>query len=278
MPFDPRSLDISLLAELNALLDGACYDEHHVSRLLGLPTLALLSSDRFVEQAAGLEADPGPLPLLVRLLLLEQPVGRRQAELRLGREGLSLLTRLGIVAASRAPRLVADVVICPCAGAQFVTDRRLSRGAAARNGRDDRVMYLGADSYLLAYLTPAVRQGGTVLDLCTGCGVHAVLAARRGARAVGTDINRRAVAFARLNAALNGVGDRCTFLTGDLYRPLARRQLGRADLVLANSSDGSAVAPSTQASPPAKYSRFHTGAICLSRSMTKRQAANASAR
>ena len=46
----------------------------------------------------------------------------------------------------------------------------------------------------------------------------------------------------------------------------------------AASSSGSAVAPSIQTSPPSKCSCFQTGAICLTRSIAKRHAANASAR
>ncbi len=95
-------------------------------------------------------------------------------------------------------------------------------------------MYLGADSYLLAHLAPQPPTGGAALDLCTGSGVHAVLAAQRGADVVGVDVNPRAIAFACFNAQLNGVAPRCTFSTGDLYRPLARGAPRPMDVILAN--------------------------------------------
>ena len=44
-------------------------------------------------------------------------------------------------------------------------------------------MALGGDSYALAYLQPA-RPSGTALDLCSGSGVQAIIAARRGSEPV----------------------------------------------------------------------------------------------
>jgi hypothetical protein len=60
----------------------------------------------------------------------------------------------------------------------------------------------------------------------TGCGVHALLAARHGGTAVGTDLNPRAVAFARFNAALNEI-ENVSFRIGDLYEPVAGEQFDR---------------------------------------------------
>lgn len=50
-----------------------------------------------------------------------------------------------------------------------------------------------------------VRPGERVLDMGTGSGVNAILAARAGADVVGVDINPAAVAAARANADRNGV-------------------------------------------------------------------------
>src|SRR5262249_28342059 len=57
------------------------------------------------------------------------------------------------------------------------------------------------------------------------------------------------------------------------YAPAIRSAPARAP-----APRGSAVAPSTQTSPPSKNSRFQIGAICLTRSMAYRFAAYASAR
>ncbi|MEK8143155.1 methyltransferase domain-containing protein [Streptomyces sp. M10(2022)] len=51
------------------------------------------------------------------------------------------------------------------------------------------------------------------MDLCTGSGALALHAARLGARVTAVDISRRAVASARLNAAVARIPLLCT---GDL--------------------------------------------------------------
>jgi release factor glutamine methyltransferase len=71
--------------------------------------------------------------------------------------------------------------------------------------------------------------GVSVLDLCTGSGHLAVVAALAGASAVATDISRRAVLSARINARLNGV--RVAALRGDLFEPVAGR---RFDVIVSN--------------------------------------------
>jgi release factor glutamine methyltransferase len=69
-----------------------------------------------------------------------------------------------------------------------------------------------------------------VLDLCTGSGVLAITAARRGARrVVGVDVSRRAVLAVRLNAKLNGV--RVEAIRGDLFSPLGGE---RFDVIVSN--------------------------------------------
>jgi methylase of polypeptide subunit release factors len=66
------------------------------------------------------------------------------------------------------------------------------------------------------------RTGGSVLDLGTGCGVLGLLAARSGARVLATDINARALSFARFNALLNGI-ERIEFAEGSVFDPARGR-------------------------------------------------------
>lgn len=72
-----------------------------------------------------------------------------------------------------------------------------------------------------------------VLDLCTGGGSLAVLAALRWpqARVDASDVSAPALALARENLALHGLEGRITLHHGDLYAPLGRR---RYDLILTN--------------------------------------------
>jgi len=75
------------------------------------------------------------------------------------------------------------------------------------------------------------ERSATVLDMGTGSGVCAVIAARHSQQVVAVDINPAAVRCARANVALNGVEDRVAVLAGDLFAPLAGRQF---DVVLFN--------------------------------------------
>jgi release factor glutamine methyltransferase len=68
-----------------------------------------------------------------------------------------------------------------------------------------------------------VRSGDRVLEIGTGIGLAAVLAARAGARVVATDVLAAAVRCARANATLNGVADRVEVLEGDGFAPVTGR-------------------------------------------------------
>ena len=93
----------------------------------------------------------------------------------------------------------------------------------------DWVAGIHAPSVTLAKL--AVRRPAeSALDVGTGCGIQALLAAKHSARVVATDVNERALAFARFNAALNGI-DVIEFRHGSLLAPVADE---RFDLVVAN--------------------------------------------
>jgi release factor glutamine methyltransferase len=88
-----------------------------------------------------------------------------------------------------------------------------------------------SDSYMLAdqLRGECLGPGVSVLDLGTGSGHLAVVAALAGASATAIDISRRAVLSARLNALLNGV--RVTALQGDLFEPVTGR---RFDVIVSN--------------------------------------------
>ena len=61
------------------------------------------------------------------------------------------------------------------------------------------------------------REGDRVLDMGTGSGVNAILAATRGADVLAVDTNPRAVDAARLNVTSNGVEDRVEVRHSDVF-------------------------------------------------------------
>jgi ribosomal protein L3 glutamine methyltransferase len=72
-----------------------------------------------------------------------------------------------------------------------------------------------------------------VLDLCTGSGCLAILAARRfpGAMIDAVELSNAALAVARRNVAQHGLRQRVRLLRGDLFAPLKN---ARYDLIIAN--------------------------------------------
>ena len=61
------------------------------------------------------------------------------------------------------------------------------------------------------------EKGDRVLDMGTGCGINAILAASRSSDVLGIDINPFAIDAAVKNAKRNGVDARIKFRVGDLF-------------------------------------------------------------
>ncbi|MDA1194429.1 MAG: methyltransferase [Planctomycetota bacterium] len=77
-----------------------------------------------------------------------------------------------------------------------------------------------------------VREHDTVLELCVGSGVNALFAAQAGATVTGVDINPRALAFTRFNAALDPAAPTIQLREGSLFAPLDPQS--RFDTILVN--------------------------------------------
>ncbi|MGQ0841797.1 methyltransferase [Actinokineospora sp.] len=73
-----------------------------------------------------------------------------------------------------------------------------------------------------------VRAGDRVLDMGTGSGVNAVLAASKSTDVLAVDINPHALTAARANAEHNGVADRVTVAHSDVFTEVT----GRFDLIV----------------------------------------------
>jgi release factor glutamine methyltransferase len=62
-----------------------------------------------------------------------------------------------------------------------------------------------------------VKEGDRVLDMGTGSGVNAILAAKRGATVLAVDTNPHALDTARGNTSRNGVADRVEVRRSDIF-------------------------------------------------------------
>jgi release factor glutamine methyltransferase len=83
---------------------------------------------------------------------------------------------------------------------------------------------------------PAERKA-IIVDVCTGSGCIAVAIARKRphARVIATDLSNPSLAVARQNAVYHAVGERITWLEGDLLGAMAGQGLeGQVDLIVSN--------------------------------------------
>ena len=136
--------------------------------------------------------------------------------------GSAGLERLGLVS-RRDDRLVAAVRLIPHDDLVIASDLGESEAGA------EHVPGVQRPSNTLANLTLR-RPVARVLDVGTGNGIQALLASRHAERVVATDVNERALAFARFNLALNGTQN-VELRQGSLLEPVAGE---RFDLVVAN--------------------------------------------
>jgi methylase of polypeptide subunit release factors len=170
-------------------------------------------------------ASPRPLHTLIKLFGLHAAVPDAEARSAFAPLSMEELAALGLVerADGHVRPLVALAVV---AGLILARDRPDPVTFAVQ---PDHVLGVSPPALLLAHLTVR-RAGGRVLDLGCGGGVQALLAARHAEFVVGTDLNPRALRFARFNARLNGVRN-VEWREGDLYAPVAGE---RFDLVVSN--------------------------------------------
>jgi release factor glutamine methyltransferase len=90
------------------------------------------------------------------------------------------------------------------------------------------------DTILLANcLKDVVEEGDTVLDVGTGCGILAVVAAKRASKVAATDVNPDALECAKQNAEANGVAGKIDVRLGNLFQPI--RKAERFDIIIFNA-------------------------------------------
>ena len=97
---------------------------------------------------------------------------------------------------------------------------------------DEHVYEPAEDTFLIAEKM-AVTEDDTVLDVGTGCGILAVLAAEKAKSVLAVDVNPYALQCASRNAETNGVKERIEFRRGDLFQPINPNE--RFSLILFNA-------------------------------------------
>ncbi len=87
-----------------------------------------------------------------------------------------------------------------------------------------RNVYEPAEDTFLAADNLIVTRNDRVLDMGTGSGILALLAAERARQVVAVDINPHAVRCARKNAEANQLPDKIDIRRGDLFQPIRKNE------------------------------------------------------
>jgi SAM-dependent methyltransferase len=153
-----------------------------------------------------------PAALAMRMLMFDDPVSRAEADRALGEVPLDVLVDAGFIHRLDDGNYVSPFNLNLVSDVLVICDH-LGRGA-------DAVMGAGQTTTFMCDASRPARRLARALDVGCGAGTGALSLAAKVDRVIGTDINPRAVALSRINAALNGLGN-VEFREGDMFAPVA---------------------------------------------------------
>ncbi|WP_449407080.1 DUF7059 domain-containing protein [Microbacterium maritypicum] len=226
--------DPTLSTALAADLDAADLRSEPLRRLWGEEADDALARGMREPILRATRDDDGVLATLGRLLVLGMPQPTTAVARAVPRTGVDGLVSLGLA------RLDGDDVV-PTAllrPQSFVDADGMGEWWIASDLDEvaldgalpaDHVLGVGGASRTLAEIIMPIEVD-RALDLGTGCGIQALLVSRHAAAVVATDISARALAFAELNALLNGVAN-IEFRLGSMFEPVAGEAF---DLIVSN--------------------------------------------
>jgi methylase of polypeptide subunit release factors len=206
------------------VLENAQFSEKSVLELMGAREVTTIhSADRsdVLQRTSGGSA----LETLVRLFVVGASCDLELARRAVEPMGLEEWVEAGLLCVAD-DSVSAAVQLLPFRGMYVASDfaKKTAEGL-----KSNYVMGIAASSLTLAHVTVR-RPSRSTLDLGTGCGILAFLAAPHSDRVLAVDRNPRAVNLAAFNAALSGL-DHVECLAGDFFAPVRGRSF---DLVISN--------------------------------------------
>jgi methylase of polypeptide subunit release factors len=213
--------DRAAARELGAALRRLDYNDDGITELLG--------DDAFdvgpKEAPVHLRRLPDTkLAVAIRLFFLQIAVSRADATRAFGDRVVDAIARTALAEVGSE--------IVPHSRITTIGDVLLASDGFSRDNEDpaDYVATYTPTSRLLDVLTPRphVRRA---LDVGTGPGIHALLAAAHSDHVIATDVNERALAYTALNAALNDYSN-VEVRPGSLFEPVSDE---RFDLITCNA-------------------------------------------
>ncbi len=230
-PYIVDDADVPALRNVLSRLAQTGFDEKQICKRLGLVDLADLRWRAIPIYRGDQLAIRDPLASAIDLFLLQAGLPQAELDQLFIRSDQAALVRAGLLLTDEAGLTRARASLFPVDHRLVFSDHAwpLLSHPGCPSVPDDQVMSIGTDSRWLARATVR-RSVGAALDLCTGSGVHALLAAAHAKRVVAVDINPRAARCARFNSLASGTSN-LEVLAGDLFEPVGSE---RFDLITAN--------------------------------------------
>jgi methylase of polypeptide subunit release factors len=223
--------DVTGLRGVLAKLAGLGYSESLVSARLGLEDLADLQWRLVTILRADRLAGRDPLALAIDLFLLQGTLPMEELDRLFVSSERDVLIRAGLLAIDETGQARARASLYPVGDRLIFSDHawpELPHPGYATVPYD-QVMGVGLDSRHLARCTTR-RPFRAALDLCTGSGIHALLASSHTERVCAIDINPRAARCTRFNAQVSGINN-LEVAVDDLFEAVRGQ---RFDLITAN--------------------------------------------
>jgi len=202
------------------LLRESGYTEEAVTERLKFvdPTASSLGS---TAQELELTREPSPLNFLLRWFWMGKPQERSAVEPWIPGWFCALAVDCGLFSQDGLT-LIPQVMLLPVEGVYIASDHKTASSP-------DLVLWPNPTSRVLSHFTVRKPVAAT-LDVGTGNGIQALAAAGHSQSLVATDLNPRAIEFARFNARLNGV-ENLECRVGDGFHPVAGQSF---DLIVSN--------------------------------------------
>jgi hypothetical protein len=223
--------DVAGLRSTIAKIAGFGYSENAVRDRLGVEDLTELQWHSAPVRRAERLSNRDPLALAIDLFLLQGALPAEELDQLLSGSEQDVLSRAGLLAIDETGVARARASLFPVGNRLIFSDHAWPElphpGYAVVP--PDLVMRIGPDSRHLARCTVR-RPFRAALDLCTGSGVHALLASPHAGRVLAVDINPRAALCTRFNAQISGAAN-LDVVIGDLFEGVRDE---RFDLITAN--------------------------------------------
>jgi len=167
----------------------------------------------------------GDLKVYLELFFWEKEVSKFK-----NKDVLVVLQKAGLITKGNKG-YYANVMVYPLRDKFIVTDFVFSirQKRFIKVGRGNKELFVRKRNQVWAMLPHETTQiinnleiekGNVVLDLATGSGAIALFCADKAKKVYATDINPRAIEYAKFNAILNNLENKIEFRIGDLFSPV----------------------------------------------------------